>query len=80
MFGPCRNHVGSEEMADRTNDAAVESATPGNGRLMDVQNIGIIPSISEDLFKANPKIDQDLGHLGCRQALRWERIVQLAFQ
>jgi len=65
MFSPRRHSVGSEKMADHTNDAAVESATSSNWRLMDIRNIRIIPSISKDPFEANPEVDQDLGHLGC---------------
>jgi len=76
MFGPCHNSIGSDEVVDCMNDATMECATPGNGRLVDVWDVGIILSISKDPFKADPKVDQDLGHLGCRQALRWECIVQ----
>jgi len=66
-------------VANRADDAAVKGTTPGDGRLMDVWNVRIILSVGKDPFQADAKVDQDLGDLGRRQALKWQCVVEVAF-
>jgi len=52
-------------MADCMKEAPMKGTAPGDGGLMDMGYIQVVPTISKDPLKADPEINKHLGYLGC---------------